>query len=332
MWYEATDKLKTYVRVVMLDFSKAFDLINHHLLIEKLKVNGIPPHVLRWMATFLLDRSQRVKIGNVYSDSGSPNGGVPQGTLSGPNCFLMYINDLRTTVPLYKYIDDSTLFEVCNDIDASLMQDSINTVTSWTEDNNMRINPDKSKEMIICFSRGENVTDTLPKIIIDDKEVERVAYAKLLGVILSEDLTWNKHVDAIVMKASKRLHMLYQLKQAGISQHDMVIVYISIVRPVLEYACPVWHTNLPIYLSDSIEMIQKRALRSIFPGESYHVILNRTGLCTLKERKDVLCKKYFRNMQMNSHKLNHLLPRNSDVGYDTWARSMYVLTTNSPNR
>ena len=101
----------------------------------------------------------------------------------------MYINDLRTTVPLYKYIDDSTLFEVCNDIDASLMQNYINTATSWTEDNNMRINPDKSKEMIICFSRGENVSDTLPKIIIDDKEVERVAYAKLLGVRLSEDLT-----------------------------------------------------------------------------------------------------------------------------------------------
>ena len=179
----------------------------------------------------------------------------------GPKCFLVYINYLRTTVPLYKCIDDSTLFEVCNDIDASLMQDSINTATSWTEDHNMRINPDKSKEMIICFSRGENVRDTLPKIIIDDKEVERVAYAKLLGVIISEDLTWNKHVDAIVMKASKRLYMLYQLKRAGISQHDMVIVYISIVRPVLEYACSVWHTNLPIYLSDSIEMIQKRALR-----------------------------------------------------------------------
>ena len=99
----------------------------------------------------------------MYSGSGSPTGGVPQGTLSGPKCFLMYINDLRTTVPLYKYIDDSTLFEVCNDIDASLMQYSINTATSWTEDNNMRINPDKSKEMIISFSRGENVRDTCRK-------------------------------------------------------------------------------------------------------------------------------------------------------------------------
>ena len=64
------------------------------------------------------------------------------------------------------------------------------------------------------------------------------------------------------MKASKRLYMLYQLKRAGISQHgDCIYIYISIVRPVLEYACPVWHTNLPIHLSDSIEMIQKRALK-----------------------------------------------------------------------
>ncbi|KAK2189426.1 hypothetical protein NP493_107g07014 [Ridgeia piscesae] len=112
MWYKATDKLNSYVRVVMLDFSKAFDLINHHLLLNKLQSYGLPAHILRWMATFLLDRAQRVKIGNEYSHSGHPNGGVPQGTLSGPKCFVVvdYINDLRTTVPLYRYVDDSTLF------------------------------------------------------------------------------------------------------------------------------------------------------------------------------------------------------------------------------
>ena len=64
MWYKTTDKLNSYVRVVMLDFSKAFDLINHHLLLDKLQSYGLPAHVLRWMATFLLDRVQRVKIGN----------------------------------------------------------------------------------------------------------------------------------------------------------------------------------------------------------------------------------------------------------------------------
>ena len=111
--YEATDELNTYVRVAMLDFSKAFDLINHLVLLDKLKFNGIPPHLVRWIAAFLLDKSQQVKIGNYYSYSSSPNGGVPQDTLSGPKCLLLYVNDLETRVPLYKYVDDSTLFEIC---------------------------------------------------------------------------------------------------------------------------------------------------------------------------------------------------------------------------
>ena len=114
MRYKTTDKLNSYVRVVMLDFRKAFELINHNLLLDKQQSYGLPAHILRWMATFLLHRVQRVKIGNEYSLSGHPNGGVPQGTLSGPKCFLVYITDLRTTVPLYKYVDDSTLFEICD--------------------------------------------------------------------------------------------------------------------------------------------------------------------------------------------------------------------------
>ena len=90
----------------MLDFSKAFDLINHHILLDKLTTRGLPVHIVRWIGAFLLDRSQKVIIGNNCSMSGSPNGGVPRGTFSGPKCFLLYINDLESHVPLYKYVDD----------------------------------------------------------------------------------------------------------------------------------------------------------------------------------------------------------------------------------
>ena len=144
-WYKATDKLNYYVRVVMLDFSKTFNLINHHLLLDKLQSYGLPAHILRWMATFLLDRAQRVKIRNEYSHSGHPNGGLPQGTLSGPKCFLVYINDLRTTVPLYKYVDDSTLFEICDRNGVSVIQESVDIAARWTEQNDMKINSEKSK-------------------------------------------------------------------------------------------------------------------------------------------------------------------------------------------
>ena len=159
-WYESTDNLDSYVRVVMLDFSKAFDLINHCLLLYKLQ---LPEHIIIWMAAFLLDRSQRVKIGKHYSQSCLPNGGVPQGTLSAPKCFLVYINDLETPVHLYKYMDDSTLFEVCERNGVSLMQESVDIAAKWTEDNFMKHNKEKSKELIISFAK--KATFVTPYII-----------------------------------------------------------------------------------------------------------------------------------------------------------------------
>ena len=97
------------------------------------------------MATFLLDRAQQVKIGNEYSHSGHPNGGVQQGTLSEANCLLVYIHDLRTTVPLYMYVDGSTLFEICDRKGVSVIQESVDIAARWTEQNDMNINAEKLK-------------------------------------------------------------------------------------------------------------------------------------------------------------------------------------------
>ena len=110
--------------------------------------------------------------------------------------------------------------------------------------------------MVICFTPDEHFRNSIPSIVIDGNIVETVEYAKLLGVTLSNDFTWNRHVDCIVKKAAKRVQMSYQLKRAGISQLDLVTVYIRVVRPVLEYVCPVWHTSLHKYISDSIELIK----------------------------------------------------------------------------
>ena len=237
------------MRIGLLDFAKAFDLINHEKLLVKLQANDVPPHILRWMASFLQNRTQQVKIGKTVSSVGYPKGGVPQGTVSGPRNFIMFINDLTTTAPIYKYVDDSTIFEVCKEGDTSQIHESVDMVDIWTSQNDMRLNSEKCKETIIDFSRNYSLTSGIQSVTIGEQVLERVEHANMLGVTISNNLTWSKHVDNIVSKAGKRVYMLYQLKRAGISQNGLVKIYVSIIRPVLEYACPVWSTSLPKYLS-----------------------------------------------------------------------------------
>ena len=154
----------------------------------------------------------------------------------------MYINDLRTPCNIYKYIDDSTVFDICNPTSVSVLQQSAAIIANWSIDNGMRINTMNTKEMIIRVCRDPVF---LPYINIDGAAIERVSQVKVLGLTLSSDLSWNSHVDGIVSKARKRVFLIYQLKRAGIGQCDFVRIYISVIRPVVEYACSAWHTNLP---------------------------------------------------------------------------------------
>ena len=108
--------------------------------------------------------------------------------------FIIYINDLETHVPRFKYVDDSTLFEICNTNEISEIQESIDKVADWTSMNCMKINSKKSKEMILSFTHDVNFEKSVPNITIEGIPVEVVKHAKLLGVILSDDLTLNMHI------------------------------------------------------------------------------------------------------------------------------------------
>ena len=119
------------------------------------------------------------------------------------NVFLWYIDDLESHVSLYKYVDDSMLFEMCNTNDVSVIQESIYIALNWTN-NNCENQLKKSKEMVICFTPDDNVRNSIPSIVIDGNLVETVEYAKILGATLSNDLTWNRNVECIVKKGCQK--------------------------------------------------------------------------------------------------------------------------------
>ena len=153
-------------------------------------------------------------------------------------------------------------------------------------------------------------------LLLNGNEVEQVSESKILGVVLQSDLKWNAHVAMTTKKANKRLHLLRLCKKAGVIPTDLVMIYTSIVRSVLEYCCVVWHPSLPNYLQIEVERIQKRALAIIYPHIDYEQSLQKSKLKTLFERREVQCKKVFINMQKASHKLHNLLPDPRTLTYD----------------
>lgn len=312
-WQQALDEPGNALRVLLLDYSKAFDRVDHNILLRKLANMGIPDFLIRWFTSFLCGRRQRTKIGDILSEWTSINAGVPQGTLFGPVGFIVHINDLRSVLDITKYVDDSSLWEVCDNLGiSSNLQQGATEAIQWSDNNLMKANCDKTKELLVDFSR--KVSD-IPCVNIKGTDIERVQCAKLLGVIITSDLTWGEHVDNVHNRAAQRLYFLRLLKRAGMPADSMVKVYTAIVRSLTEYACQVWHTGLTAQQSDKLESIQKRALGIIFPDRSYRAALALSGLQTMGDRRELLCKQFFLAMQEPGHRLHHLLPVRRETGY-----------------
>ena len=212
----------------------------------------------------------------------------------GPLLFLVMINDLTTRFPMYKYVDDCTIYEVVTAHYASQLQNDLDDIGNWTEANNMHLNVKKTKELRFSFL---NKVPSFYDLSAKDNSVDIVSQFKLLGVIISSDLTWNSHIDYICSKASKRLYSIRILKRSGIPIYDMDSIFCTFVQPILEYACQIWHFFLTETLPNQIEQIQKRAVKIILPNlPSYSVRLEFLKLETQADQRQQLCHKLYRSI------------------------------------
>ena len=166
--------------------------------------------------------------------------GVPQGTKLGPILFVIIINDLKLASPhcsYWKYVDDITISEFAAARGVSILQSELDNVSTWAATNDMVLNPKKCKEMTLCFRRA---VDHLPSALaIDTKALESVDAHKVLGVTIQSHLKWDLHINDIVAKALKSLHILCVLKRSGVPPADLLKVYFALNRSVLEYCCSV---------------------------------------------------------------------------------------------
>jgi hypothetical protein len=307
-WHSAVDKGQS-VRTVFIDFAKAFDHVDHNILVEKLLAFGLPDTILRWMISFLMKRRQRVKIGDVLSEWLEVFAGMPQGSFLGPLTFIILIDCLQAVCLTHKFVDDTTITEILRRGSISQMQTFVDELVQQAAQNGMNVNGKKTKEMII----GSLIKDPPPQLTLSGATVDRVATFKLLGVHVSNDLKWAQHVDAISAKVASRLYFLKQLKRTGAPLSDLLCFYTTVVRPVLEYACPVWHSSLTVAQSEMLESLQKRALRIIYCSDNYTINMVLAGIDTLATRRELLTVKFFkRHVLDTTSALNYLLPPKRD--------------------
>ena len=151
---------------------------------------------------------------------------------------------------------------------------------------------------------------------MNNQSLDPIRSSKLLGVSLSTDLKWSIHIDEVCARASKRLFALRTLKRNGVPLADLRSVYCYFIRPLLEYACPVWHSSLTCTLNNQLEDIQRRALRIIYPQMSYKDSVTQFGLPTLYDRRELLCESFYKNATRPDSKLFNLLPELAPSHYN----------------
>lgn len=251
---------RKHVFSIFMDLSKAFDCLNHDILMTKLSNYGLENSSLNLIRNYLSNRKQYVEINNIQSEFGSINIGVPQGSILGPLLFIIYINDIANASPLLSsilYADDST-FSTCIDnlpeetIDETISA-QLDNVHNWLRANRLCLNVKKTKYMI--FSRTKHTDEHC--IQINHTNVERVNEFNFLGLTIKENLDWDAHINGISRKLSCSIGILRRLSQE-LPSHVLTTLYYSLIHSHLTYMLLAWG-----YDSKEIFLKQKAAIRLI---------------------------------------------------------------------
>ena len=343
------------VIAALVDWAAAFDHQDPTLAIKRFIEIGVRPALIPILSSYLSERQMKVKFNGQESEVLPLIGGGPQGTLLGQIMYLVQSNNNANMVSesdRFKYIDDLSIlqivcmagllssynfrFHVASDIGIDQLflppenfqtQTHLDEITQWTNDNLMKLNEAKSSYMIFTRTKSNFVT----RLNLNGIKLDQMNTSKLLGIWLTEDLSWDRNTQEICKKAYSRMSMLSKLKYVGTSVEDLLDIYGLFIRSCAEYCSVVFHSRLTLEQVHDIERIQKTSLRIIL-GDMYLSYTDALEMCNLKslhDRREKKCLDF--SLRCVKHDKNsRIFPLNPNIiekHHDVREREMFVVNS-----
>ncbi|KAK0148357.1 NLR family CARD domain-containing protein 3 [Merluccius polli] len=249
---------QSYVRMLFVDYSSAFNTIIPDILITKLITLGLPPLTCAWIKDFLTNRPQTVRLGPHLSSTRTLSTGSPQGCVLSPLLYCLYTHDCspaNNSNLIVKFADDTTVVGIISGGDEAAYREEVLKLVAWCSENNLALNTRKTKEIIINFRKLSTDPPPTPH--------QRVHTFRFLGVLISSDLTWTENTTAIIKKAQQRLHFLRVLRKYNLNSSLLLAFYRSSIESILTYCITVWYSSCTMADRERLQRIIKAAQKII---------------------------------------------------------------------
>ena len=334
----------------LIDWNNAFPRQCPKLGIESFIKNGVRPGLIPVLINYFQDRKMSVKWHGCRSLPRNINGGGPQGATLGILEYLSQSNDSANLVSeedRFKFVDDLSILEIVDLLTVGITsynlkmhvpsdvpvhnqfipatnlksQDWLEKINQWTVEQKMLINEKKTKSLIFNFTEKYQFST---RLFLNDEILEVLESTKLLGTIISNDLSWDLNTLNIVKKANARMELVRKVASFGASEDDLKNIYFLFVRSLLEQSATVWHSSLTQENTDDLERVQKSAVRLILGEkyEGYQKSLIKLEMESLKDRREILSLKFAQKCLKNP-KTKDMFPEN---------KKMHKMETRNPEK
>jgi len=314
------------IGMVLLDLQKAFDTVDHSILMCKLKAIGLGQDIIHWFYSYLSCRKQLVDISGTQSTLAKVTCGVPQGSILGPLLFLIYVNDMSAVVKnkLLLYADDSTILvshSDCSVVEQQLSKD-LQSVSEWLIDNKLSLHLGKTESILFC-SKPKLKSNPSLNISCNNTSIQSTASVKYLGATLDQTLSCEGMVMNVIKKANSRLKFLYR-KRKYLTEHTKKLLAFSLIQCHFDYACSFWYHALTKQLKSKLQVTQNKLIRFVL-NLDYRTHIDNYHFKTLqwlpvdkRVEQIVLCHVFkIKNKLSPEYMKEHFIIQNSLHSYTT---------------